>query len=112
MTGPLPDAWTIYMKQIHLRQNKEKALRHRHPWIFSGAIERRDPDIQDGEIVAVCSAGGEVLGHGYFNGRTQIAVRMLSFGSGTFTPDTLRGLIRAAVSRRASIPGQIGRAHV
>jgi len=105
LTGPLPDAWTIYMKQIHLRQNKEKALRHRHPWIFSGAIERRDPDIQDGEIVAVCSAGGEVLGHGYFNGRTQIAVRMLSFGSGTFTPDTLRGLIRAAVSRRASIPG-------
>ncbi len=93
------------MKQVHLKRNKEKALLHRHPWVFSGAIERRDPDITDGEIVAVCASGGGVLGHGYFNGRTQIAVRMLTFGSGEFTPDTLRGLIRAAVARRSYFPG-------
>jgi 23S rRNA (cytosine1962-C5)-methyltransferase len=95
----------MIMKQVHLKRNKEKAVLHRHPWIFSGAIDRRDPDISDGEIVAVCDAGGAVLGRGYFNGRTQIAVRMLTFGSGDFTPDTLRGLIRAAIARRSSLPG-------
>jgi 23S rRNA (cytosine1962-C5)-methyltransferase len=92
------------MKQVHLKQQKEKAVLRRHPWVFSGAIQRRDPDITDGEIVAVCSSRGEVLGHGYFNGKTQIAVRMLSFGTEVFTPGKLRKLIREAMARRAGSP--------
>jgi 23S rRNA (cytosine1962-C5)-methyltransferase len=92
------------MKRIHLKDKKEKAVLRRHPWVFSGAIERRDPDISDGEIVAVCSSRGDALGHGYFNGRTQISVRMLSFGSEEFTTGMLRGLIRASAKRRALNP--------
>ena len=92
------------MKRIHLKDKKEKAVLRRHPWVFSGAIERRDPDISDGEIAAVCSSRGDVLGHGYFNGRTQISVRMLSFGGEEFTTGTLRGLIRASAERRAHNP--------
>lgn len=92
------------MKQVILKRNKEKAVLNRHPWIFSGAVGRRDEEITDGEIVAVCDSEGAVLGHGYFNGKTQITVRMLSFGDGGFTPGTLRGLIRAAIARRASFP--------
>ena len=92
------------MKQVHLKRQKEKAVLNRHPWVFSGAIEHRDQGILDGEIVAVCGSGGNVLGHGYFNGKTQIAVRMLSFGEEEFTSGTLRGLIRGAAARRAGSP--------
>jgi 23S rRNA (cytosine1962-C5)-methyltransferase len=92
------------MKTIYLKEHKEKALLRRHPWIFSGAIGRRDPGIGDGDIIAVCDGHGAHLGCGYYNSRTQIAVRMLSFGDIEVTDNYLRDLVRAAAARRAGNP--------
>jgi 23S rRNA (cytosine1962-C5)-methyltransferase len=92
------------MKTIRLKQNKEKAVLRRHPWIFSGAIRDTDPDITDGDIVSVCDFSGGHLGYGYYNGKTQIAVRMLSFGSMKITPDYLLALVRAAAAKRTGNP--------
>jgi 23S rRNA (cytosine1962-C5)-methyltransferase len=92
------------MKTIRLKQKKEKALLHRHPWIFSGAIGDKDPDIADGDIVSVNDYSGHHLGYGYFNGKTQIAVRMLSFGGQEITPDYLLGLVHAAAAQRTGNP--------
>ncbi|MBP7737055.1 MAG: class I SAM-dependent rRNA methyltransferase [Spirochaetes bacterium] len=92
------------MKTIRLKEHKEKALLRRHPWVFSGAIGKKDPAIEDGEIVSVRKADGTRLGCGYYNGRTQIAVRMLSFGEEEFTDNYLFELVRAAVARRAGNP--------
>lgn len=91
-------------RQIRLKPGKEKSVLRRHPWVFSGAIDRQDPDVADGDMVAVCGARGDVLGFGYYNARSQIAARMLSFGPGEFSPEVLRGLIRAAAQRRAACP--------
>jgi len=62
-----------------LKKGKEKALRQRHHWIFSGALQDL-PDFDDGDILAVKSSGGEVLGYAYFNHKSSIAGRMVSFG--------------------------------
>ncbi len=94
----------ISMKTIQLKQHKEKALLRRHPWVFSGAIGKKEPGIADGDMVSVCDAAGARLGCGYYNGRTQIAVRMLSFGDMEFTGTGLRELVRAAAARRAGSP--------
>ena len=40
--------------QIYLRRGKEESLLRRHPWIFSGAIERiksSEEEIKEGEII-------------------------------------------------------------
>lgn len=64
---------------IHLRPGKEKPVRQRHPWIFSGAIERTRGEIAPGGLVDVFDARGEWLARGYANPRSQIVVRLLTW---------------------------------
>jgi len=63
---------------VVLKKNKEKAVRQRHHWIFSGAIKSL-PDFNDGDILAVRTSQGEFLGRGYFSRRSSIIGRMLTF---------------------------------
>jgi 23S rRNA (cytosine1962-C5)-methyltransferase len=63
---------------VVLRPGKDKPVRARHHWIYSGAVARL-PEFEDGDILAVVSSAGEHLGYGYFNKRCSILGRMLSF---------------------------------
>lgn len=63
---------------VILKSGKEKPILNRHHWIFSGAIKTL-PDFQNGEILPVYSSGGHLLGCGYFNRRSNIMGRMVSF---------------------------------
>lgn len=66
------------MKKIWLKRGKEAALKRFHPWVFSGAIYKKDDQLQDGEIVQVLDAKDQVLGVGHFQDGS-ISVRILSF---------------------------------
>jgi len=66
---------------VVLKKGRDRAIRNRHHWIFSGAVASL-PAFEPGEILPVRSAGGELLGHAYFNARSSIIGRMLSFGGG------------------------------
>lgn len=70
------------MARIFLRAGKEKPVRLRHPWLFSGAIARIEDEATDGDVVEVVSAGGEWLARGYLNRRSQITVRLLTWEAG------------------------------
>ena len=70
-------------KRIIIRDNKAEAIRRRHPWIFSGAVLKKDPSLEDGDPVAIYSQGGQLLGAGHFQQEGSIAVRLLEFGSAT-----------------------------
>ena len=67
----------MYSK-VHLKKNKDAAVRRNHPWIFSGAIQRKDKDLKDGDIVEVFTYDDQYLATGYFQDNT-IAIRILSF---------------------------------
>ena len=67
--------------KIYLRRGKEESLLRRHPWIFSGAIERvesKDDQIAEGEIVEVYTKAGDFIARGHFQ-IGSIAVRVLTF---------------------------------
>ncbi len=68
------------MKAVVLKPGRDKAVRNKHHWIFSGAI-RDLPDFEDGAVLPVHSSGGELLGHGYFNRKSSITGRMIAFGN-------------------------------
>ncbi len=53
-------------------------MRRRHPWIFSGAIHRMEGNPDDGDLVHVHDAWGNLLGIGHYHNGS-IAVRLLSF---------------------------------
>ena len=86
------------MKAVVLKPGKDKAVLNRHHWIFSGAIKDL-PEFEDGSILPVRSAGGELLGHGYFNRKSSITGRMVSFGGGA-PQDEVRKTVDRAVALR------------
>jgi len=61
-----------------LRRGKDKAVRNRHHWIYSGAVQSL-ADVPDGSLVGVRAADGSFLGHAYVNRRCSIIGRMVNF---------------------------------
>jgi len=64
---------------VSLKRKRAKPILQRHPWIFSGAIERIEGNPTDGDVVEVRDAGNNWLARGYLNRRSQIAVRLLTW---------------------------------
>ncbi len=66
--------------EIYLRRGKEESLLRRHPWIFSGAIERvkNDGELREGEVVDVFTRSGDFIARGHYQ-IGSIAVRVLTF---------------------------------
>ena len=70
-----------FINTVHLRRGKEESLLRRHPWVFSGAIERITEDerpLLEGDIVDVVTKQGEFIARGHWQ-IGSIAVRVLSF---------------------------------
>lgn len=65
-------------KKIVLKPKKEDSLRRFHPWVFSGAVQRKDDNIAEGEIVEVYTANNEFIAVGHYQ-IGSIEVRVLSF---------------------------------
>ena len=86
------------MDSVVLKPGKDKAVRNRHHWIFSGAVQTL-PDSENGNLLAVRSANGDILGHAYFNRASSIIGRMVSFGK-TAPEDAIRQSVERAVSLR------------
>jgi 23S rRNA (cytosine1962-C5)-methyltransferase len=94
------------MPDVTLKQGREKAIRNRHPWVFSGAIQHISADAQDGEIVAVRDARGTFLGQGYLNRESQIVVRLLSWDAGErIDAGFWERRLSASIARRAALAG-------
>jgi 23S rRNA (cytosine1962-C5)-methyltransferase len=65
--------------RVILKKGKEISIQRRHPWVFSGAIQKLEGSILDGTWVEVCDFKGQTLGFGHYQNGS-IAVRILSFG--------------------------------
>ncbi len=63
--------------RIILKKGRDAALRHGHPWLFSGALATVEGKPEAGEIVLAADAGGRPLGLGFFNAG-DIAFRLLT----------------------------------
>ncbi|MCX2478435.1 class I SAM-dependent rRNA methyltransferase [Pedobacter sp. MC2016-15] len=67
------------MIDVILKKGKEKAALQRHPWIFSGAIDKVKGAPLNGEVVKVFAADKSFLAYGYYNNESRVAVRMLEW---------------------------------
>jgi len=66
---------------VHLKAGRERSLVQRHPWVFSGAIERVDGDPAAGATVDVVDAAGAFLARAAYSPLSQIRARAWSFDS-------------------------------
>lgn len=67
------------MAEVVIKSGREKSILNKHPWVFSGAIERIEGAFQDGDVVDLVSHRGDFLARGYLNTRSQITVRILTW---------------------------------
>jgi 23S rRNA (cytosine1962-C5)-methyltransferase len=88
-------------KSVILKPKKDKAIKNKHHWIFSGAIAELPP-FEDGDILSVYSSNKEFLGKGYFNHKTSISGRMLTFDDQDPSEAILRN-IDSAIFLRATL---------
>jgi 23S rRNA (cytosine1962-C5)-methyltransferase len=66
------------MLKIFLKPRREEALRRKHPWIFSGAIQKIEGEAGEGDQAIVLNNKGQFLATGHYHDGS-IAVRILSF---------------------------------
>ena len=90
------------MKHVYIQRNKEKSLQRFHPWVFSGAIARKDKGIAEGEVVEVCDSEGDFLAIGHYH-TSSIAVRVFSFSPCVPDRSFWKCKIERAVAYRRSI---------
>ncbi len=93
------------MKSLTLRAGRDKSVKRRHPWIFSGAIERVTGDPQIGDTVEVRSADGKPLALAAYSPQSQIRARAWSFEPGTaIDAEFFRARLQAALRLRETLP--------
>ncbi|RZL50997.1 MAG: class I SAM-dependent rRNA methyltransferase [Pedobacter sp.] len=92
------------MVEIKLKKGKEKAVLQRHPWVFSGALEKIKGKPENGEVVKVLSAKDEFLAYGYYNDQSRVAVRLLEWDeTQTINEAWYAQKINQAISSRAHL---------
>ena len=96
------------MHKVVLKTGREKSVLHRHPWLFSGALQDVKKGIASGETVNIVSSSGEVLAKGAYSPDSQIRVRIWTFDpaeeidSGFFN----RSICKAVELRKTFIPAE------
>ncbi len=99
------------MQAIHLKPGREKSLLRRHPWVFSGAVDRVQGEPADGATVAVVGADGRWLATAAFSPRSQIRARVWTWSRETAIDAAFfRERVRAALARRPALTTLAGEA--
>ena len=89
-------------KNVYLKKGKEESLLRFHPWVFSGAIQRADEGIEEGDTVRVITHAGDFIAVGHYQVGS-IAVRVLSFSDITVDQSYWHERLSAALTMRQRI---------
>jgi 23S rRNA (cytosine1962-C5)-methyltransferase len=89
------------LPDVSLKAGREKSVRRRHPWIFSGAIDRVSGNPDAGSTVRVLSSAGEFLAHAAWSPASQIRLRAWSFdAAATIDAAFIRQRLKQAIDMR------------
>jgi len=92
------------VSRIVLKPGREKALRHRHPWVFSGAIASVEGGPASGDSVEVRDANGSFLALAAYSPESQIRARAWTYREAeTVDAGFLRERLAAAIGRRSAM---------
>jgi len=88
---------------LRLGPGRDKSLRHRHPWIFSGAVARVEGAPGAGSTVEVRAQDGSLLALAAYSPDSQIRARVWSFEPARIDAAFVAGRVRDAVALRAGM---------
>ena len=92
------------MIDVVLKKGKEKAVLHKHPWVFSGAIEKVKGKPANGEIVRLVDAKDAFMAYGFYNDQSRVALRLLEWDENVAVDvQWFRAKVRDAVASRSGV---------
>jgi 23S rRNA (cytosine1962-C5)-methyltransferase len=91
------------MHKLILKPGREKPLKRRHPWVFSGAVARVQGSPAPGDTVEVRAAGGELLAVAAYSPRSQIVARVWDWKERSIDPAFVGERIKRAIDQRRAL---------
>jgi 23S rRNA (cytosine1962-C5)-methyltransferase len=92
------------MIDVILKKGKEKAILQRHPWVFSGAVEKVKGKPENGDLVRLIDAKGDFMAVGFYNDQSRVALRLLEFNPDIpVDDDWFKNKVATAVAARNTI---------
>jgi 23S rRNA (cytosine1962-C5)-methyltransferase len=88
------------MHKLILKAGREKSLKRRHPWVFSGALAKVQGTPGPGETVGVWSATGEFLAVAAYSPESQIVARVWDWKERAIDAAFFQERIKRAVQQR------------
>ncbi len=95
------------MKALVLNKGRERSLKRRHPWVFSGAVHRASGEPGSGDAVELRDAAGNPLAVAAFSPQSQIRARVWSFDpKEAVDAGFFRARIGRALALREALPAR------
>jgi 23S rRNA (cytosine1962-C5)-methyltransferase len=92
------------MIDVVLKKDKEKAVLHKHPWVFSGAIDRVKGKPANGDIVRLVNIKGDFMAYGFYNDQSRVALRLLEWDENVQVDEQwFRNKVATAVNSRGNV---------
>jgi len=96
------------MNKLILKTEREKSLKRRHPWVFSGAVAKVQGSPAPGETIGVWSATGEFLAVAAYSPDSQIVARVWDWEDRAIDAAFFTERVRQAVGQRQALMGEAG----
>lgn len=95
------------MSSVVLKKGREKSLRRRHPWLFSGAIDKVVGKPGPGDTVDIQDGSGKVIARGAYSPKSQIRIRAWTFDAQEeIDAGFFRARIERALALREALPAR------
>ncbi len=92
------------MATLTVKSGRDKSLRRRHPWVFSGAVHKVTGSPGPGDTVRVVAAAGAFLAWAAYSPVSQIIARVWSFDEADgIDASFIAARVHAAAARRAHL---------
>ena len=91
------------MIKLILKPGREKSLKRRHPWVFSGAVGKLTGNPRPGDTIEVHSSAGEFLAVAACNPQSNIVARVWDWEQRAIDAAFLRERVECAVALRAHL---------
>lgn len=66
------------LPEVTLRRGEHDRIVAGHPWIYQSSIQNLETPVADGDVVLAKDFRGRVLGVGFYNSKSRIAIRVLA----------------------------------
>ncbi len=90
------------MADVFLKAGKEKRVLSRHPWIFKSDIDHTDNFAEPGGIVSIRNSKGRFLAKAFYNPKSQIALRVMSYAEEDIDRGFISRRVHEAIEYRRS----------